>query len=281
MDSRDEEKALSLNCGIHRRMSIRSSPSSSPRSTTPHESPPCLPVNQTSPPETVVLGLWPYATSEQIQYYVRGYEELYPSAELLLLRYSTSYDQQIGDALDALTAAHEKRSPQAPPNVLLHLFSGCGAAQGCRLLRAYKIRTGQRLAVKAVIMDSAPKLIVPSLRSAKQSPALLLAFIYIMMTVVFIRLFSTINYWQFEQRCRQNRYDLNDTNLLPPDASKCYIFAEKDLMFSWHDSEAKVDEECIRDDISVKRTSIDDKGRWTSDQERYWLGIENVWTSGV
>ncbi|TKA75577.1 hypothetical protein B0A55_07934 [Friedmanniomyces simplex] len=232
-----------------------------------------------SSPETVVLGLWPYATGKQIQYYVQGYKSLYPDASLLLLEYSTSYDRQIGNALNALTTLDEKPSFNPAPKVLLHLFGGCGAAQGCRLLRAYKIRTGRRLTVRAVVMDSVPRLVVPSFRTATRSPQLLLAFLYILPMVVYIRAISTINYWQYDARCRQNRFDLNDQYLLPPEARKCYIFAEKDLMFSWNDSSIKDDdEESVRDDVSVNRTSIDDdKGKWTIDQERYWLGIENVW----
>ena len=260
-------------------MSVRSSPNSSPRSASPRESLLWSPTTASSPPDTVVLSLWPYATDEQIRYYIDGYEALYPDAQLLLLQYSTSYDRQIGDALDVLTAQTERRSEHAPPNVLMHLFGGCGAAQGCRLLRAYKIRTCQRLAVKAIVMDSVPKLVLPSMRGAARSPHLLLAFLYILLTVAYIRIFSTINYFGFEQRCRQNRHDLNDPSLLPKEARKCYIFEEKDLMFSWHDEGKQYDdEESFRDDITVKRTSIDEKGsRWTSNQERYWLGIENVW----
>ncbi|KAK1068064.1 hypothetical protein LTR12_005498 [Friedmanniomyces endolithicus] len=271
MDSHDEEKALRLNCAVHRRI---------PRSASPTETPTWSPTTMSSPPETVVLGLWPYATDEQIQFYKRGYAALYPDAALLLLEYSTSYDRQIGNALDALTTLDEKPTYNPAPKVLLHLFGGCGAAQGCHLLRAYKLRTNQRLAVRAVIMDSVPRLVVPSVRTATRSPQLLLAFLYILLTVVYIRVVSTINYWQYDARCRQNRHDLNDPYLLPHEARKCYIFAEKDLMFSWHDSPAQDDEECVRDDVLVKRTGIDEKGKWTSDQERYWLGIENVWDGG-
>jgi hypothetical protein len=238
------------------------------------------PTETSSPPETIVLGLWPYATVEQIDYYVQGYEALYPDARLLLLQYSRSYDQQVGDALDALTTMDEKKALSDRPSVLLHLFGGCGAAQGCRLLRAYRIRTNKRLAVKAVVMDSVPKLTVPTFHAARQSPQLLLAFLYILLTVIYVRLISTINFWQFERRCRQNRHDLNDPYLISPEAKKCYIFEESDLMFTWRDRLTKEhdDEESVRDDITVKRTSIDDKGqRWTGDQERYWLGIDNVW----
>ncbi|KAK5713302.1 hypothetical protein LTR17_017672 [Elasticomyces elasticus] len=262
MNPHDEEKALRLDTGVHRRMEPLS----------------WSPTTMSSPPETVVLGLWPYATTEQIQYYVQGYESLYPDASLLILEYSTSYDRRIGNALDALTTLDEKPTLNPAPKVLLHLFGGCGAAQGSHLLRAYRLRTGRRLAVRAVIMDSVPSLVVPSFRAATRSPQLLLAFLYILLTVVYIRVISTINYWQYDARCRQNRFDLNDPYLLPHEARKCYIFAEKDLMFSWHDNDVKADdEECVRDDVSVNRTSIDAKGKWTSDQERYWLGIENVW----
>ncbi|KAK0259110.1 hypothetical protein LTR35_018117 [Friedmanniomyces endolithicus] len=210
------------------------------------------------PPETDVLGLWPYATDEPVQFYKRGYAALYPDALLLLLEYSTIYDRQIGNALDVLTTLDEKFTYNLVPKVLLHLFGGYGAAQGCRLLRAYKLRTGQRLAVRAVISDSVPRLVVPSVRTATRSPQLLLSFLYILLTVIYIRVVFTINYWQ-----------------------KWYIFAEKDLMFSWHDSPAQDDEECVRDDVSVKRTNIDGKGTWTSDQERYWQGIENLWDGGA
>ncbi|KAK3674431.1 hypothetical protein LTR78_005517 [Recurvomyces mirabilis] len=257
MDSGDEEKALQLNCGLHRQ-----APSTAP--------------------DTIVLGLWPYATDEQTRYYVQGYEALYPDAQLLLLQYSTSYDKQLGDALDALTASQEKRALDAPPNVLLHLFSGCGAAQGCRLLRTYKIRTGQRLPVKAVVMDSLPALRVPTIHSIMASPYLVLSFLYTLLTMMFVRMIATLNYFHFEQRRRQNRHDLNNPFLIPPDARKCYIFEERDLMFSWHDStQDQADEECIRDDISVKRTSIDEKGRLTGDQTRYWTGIDNVWNGST
>ncbi|KAK4539551.1 hypothetical protein LTR36_010828 [Oleoguttula mirabilis] len=276
MGTQAEPMLPRINCEVHRRMSVRSSPASSPRTTSPELpwSPPAL----STPPQTIVLGLWPYATHEQIQYYVHGYEALYPSARLLLLRYSMSYDQQLGDALDALTTMDEKQPSLSSPNVLLHLFGGCGAAHGCRLLRAYKVRTGERLGVKAVVMDSVPKVAsLPSMQSAWSSPRLLLASLYVLMTVFYIRMLSTLTFWHFNRRCQQNRQDLNDTSLLPADARKCYIFSDKDLMFSWCDSSVVGDYEDERQDYSVKRNSVDEKGRWTGDQERYWLGIENVW----
>ncbi|KAI7349528.1 hypothetical protein KC354_g13197 [Hortaea werneckii] len=275
----DISSPLRIDCEVHRRMSVRSSPSPTPPTSSPEL--PWSPSLSASP-RTIVLGLWPYATHEQIQYYVQGYASLYPSANLLLLRYSRSYDEQLGNALDALTTINEKQNPDQTPDVLLHLFGGCGAAHGCRLLRAYKIRTGQKLGVKAIVLDSVPKVALPTLRASLQSPRLLFNAMFILMTVFYIRLLSTIAFWTFDRRCQQNRRDLNDPDLLPEDARKCYIFAEKDIMFTWQDTAGQDDdaddEEDERQDFAVKRTSIDEEGsRWTGDQERYWLGIENVW----
>ncbi|TKA30479.1 hypothetical protein B0A50_02707 [Salinomyces thailandicus] len=264
-----------INCEVHRRMSVRSSPASSPKASTPE-----LPWSPSLslPPQTIVLGLWPYATHEQIQYYVQGYASLYPTANLLLLRYSRLYDEQLGNALDALTTVDEKHSSDAAPGVLLHLFGGCGAAHGCRLLRAYKLRTRKVLGVKAIVLDSVPKVALPTLRASIMSPSLLFATMLTVMTVCYIRILSTIAFWSFDRRCQQNRRDLNDPDLLPEDARKCYIFSEKDIMFTWQDNAVNDNDEDERQDFAVKRTSIDEQGgRWTGDQERYWLGIENVW----
>jgi len=283
MEKHDEEKALRLNCdvqGMHRRASIRSTPSLSPRSTTPDRSLDS-PIEASSPPETIVLGLWPHATGEQIQYYIEGYESLYPTAHLHLLRYSTSYDQQIGSVLDAITPETETQWSPATPNVLLHLFGDAGAAQGCRLLRAYKLRNGRALAVKTVVMDSVPTPTAPSLHLSLRAPAAILAYASLCLTLTYLWLLSTLTFWHTERRARQTQRDLQDPFLLPADARKCYIFAAKDLMFTWCDSpvgeRASHDNGLERQEYAVKRSSIDEKGRWTGDQERYWLGIENAW----
>jgi len=226
-----------------------------------------------------VLGLWPYATGEQIQYYIQGYESLYPSAKLYLLHYSTSYDQQVGDVLNALTPETRRQLLHSTPNVLLHLFGEEGAAQGCRLLRAYKLRTGQALSVKAVVMDSVPASAVPSLQVSMRSPLRMLAYAYTMFMMTYYWLLAVLTFWHSERRAKQTQNDLNDPFLLPAEARKCYIFAAKDLMFTWCDSPSITNnsERLERLDHAVRRNSIDEKGRWTGDQERYWLGIENVW----
>lgn len=235
-------------------------------------SPPAL----STPPRVVILGLWPYATHEQIQYYVQGYEALYPSAQILLLRHSTNYDGHIASALDAITIMDEKSPLNPTLDVLMHLFGGGGAAQGCRLLRAYKVRTNQTLGVKAVVMDSVPRIVKPSWGTSLRSPPRVLAFVYAVLVALYIWILQSLSLC--ERRSRQNRRDLNDDFLLPQEAKKCYIFSENDLMFTWTGTPTTADaDEIERHDYAIKRKSIDESGKWTGDQERYWLGIEDVW----
>nr|POE93433.1 hypothetical protein CFP56_19445 [Quercus suber] len=256
--------------------STRSSPCSSPRSLSPKIESTWYAPDLSTPPQTVLLCLWPRATDDQIHYYARGYESLYPSAKVCLLRYSSSYDEQLRYTLDALTTSEEKHSDQS---ILLHLFGDDSAAQACRLLRTYRIRTGHTIGIEAVIMDSVPRLHIPTLRSAfrlsREIPTLLAA----LFVFAYYRLLWLIFFWQTEDRICQNRHDLNDPTLIPADATKCYIFTSSDLMFSWTDKFSRDDGELVRQDYAIRRSSIDEKGRWTGDQERYWLGIESAWNA--
>lgn len=260
---------------LHQRTpSVRSLSCSSPRSLSPASEPEWSYPTFSSPPQTVLLCLWPHATNDQIQHYIQGYESLYPSANLIPLRYSSSYDEKLRHTLDLLTVDQHEQPHQS---ILLHLFGDDSAAQACRLLRTYKIRTGEALGVKAVIMDSAPKLHIPTLRSAlrmsREVPVLLAA----LLMILFYNTVWALSFWHTPDSICQNHYDLNDASLIPADARKCYIFTASNLMFSWSDRAARDEGELVRQDYAIRRNSVDEKGRWTGDQERYWLGIESAW----
>ena len=272
MEPLSDPKVLRLNYNVYRRTSIRST-SSSTSPTLPTMSIPWSAPALSTPPQLVVLGLWPSATSEQIQYYTEGYAELYPAARLVLLHCSATLDRQVSKTLDALTAEPLRTTP----DILLHLFGEEGATHASRLLRAYQIRTGMPMAVNAVIMDSVPRLVIPSFRKAVQSPQQLLALVYLIILLIWRAASAILTFWHAGRRRRRNQIDLNNSVLVPRGVRKCYIFEEADLMFSWCNSPVGGDDEIERQDFTVKRSSVDDKGRRTGDQERYWLAIENVW----
>ena len=237
---------------------------------------PSTPVLETFlPPKTIILGLWPLARDEHINYYLEGYQALYPSARVILLRYSKSADQ-LAVALDSLTLDDEKLSFDSSPTVLLHLFGNAGAAQICHLLRAFKIQTGQALGVKATIMDTVPTVLFPSFDTSTRTPRKLLELIYLAIVVVMIRFWSVLAFWNSETASDKLRHDLNSADLLPANVAKCYVWPDRDVMSTWSLSKGD-DDECEQHDYAVRRNFVDCRGRWTGDQERYWMGIEDAW----
>lgn len=251
----------------------------SPRSPTSRASSPPFQQQHTgasSPPRTIILGLWPGARTEQIEYYVEGYASLYQSTKVLLLHHSRTSPRHIEDALTELTGDHKRASIQSSQDTLIHLFGDDAASQICRLLRGYRARTDRPLGVKATVLDSVPVVIAPNLSTLVTSPHRLLVFIYLTIIAIIWRLSSVLTLWFSEPLSSHVQRDLHDPQLLPPDARKCYIFPESDIMFAW-DRPAHAEEVCERRDFEVKRRRVDGRERWTGDQERYWLGIENAW----
>jgi len=229
-----------------------------------------------SPPHTVILGLWPGARQDQINYYVDGYQSLYPSAEIILLHHSCMSTQHIEKALERLCIGYEKVANPITQDILVHLFGDYAAVQVCRLLRAYRTRTNLTLAVKSIVLDSIPVMIAPSIHSYRMTPEQLLVSVYLTLLGIFWRLASVLAFWYSEPFNDQVQRDLHDPHLLPANTRKSYIFPERDVMWAW-DRPTDQEEVCERQEFGVKRWRVDQPHIWSGDQERYWLGIENAW----
>ena len=279
---------------VKRRTSSLCSTPSTPTSTSHSWSRPQTPQNEPlTPPDIVLLGLWPYATDEQIDFYLDGYNIIYPNANVVPIRHGRHHHDA---TLEILTRACEKPASEKQPQMLLHLFGNDGAAHVVDLLRSFRIRTGQTLPIQAVIMDSIPAMPVPSLNEAIESPQRLLILTYTTLWTMYIFLLSFLTLGHSDTASERLRSGLHDPTLVPSDARKVYIWAARDIMFSWKSSSsrsgvAKQDcvsngavvldnDECESYEYAVKRSTVDEKGRWTGNQERYWLGIENAWESG-
>ncbi|OQO11549.1 hypothetical protein B0A48_03276 [Cryoendolithus antarcticus] len=254
---------------------------------------PQSPIFKPASPDIVVLCLWPHATTSQIGFYTTGYTDLYPSAQVLALRSSWLPDFSNRDEiLDRLTATssekfptNEKDSPFSTPTVLLHLFGQPGAQNATSLLRAYRTRTQQPMNVRAIISDSEPSFSLSLPTTLPQS----LTFIHHMLLALLTLLSTLLNVFEpHTNSATRIRDDLADPLLVPEGVRRGFVFAERNLMFSWDDravrSESVEDDEdgeaVERRDYSVKRDCVDVRGRLTGDQERYWLGVEGVWEGG-
>lgn len=258
---------------VQRSNSVRSSISLDSHCSSIDCSPVSSPIEKpTEPPAFIILSLWPQATKAQIASYVDGYKTLYPNAQTLLLHNSWSASRPDMDSiLDTLTAAKEKPSLN-PEAVLLHLFGRSGATNACNLLRAYRLRTNSPMNIRAIVSDTEPSTLTST---TIKSPLDILLLIYLAILNIWTFIASLVMLWDDEASTNRIREDLTNPQLLPANTRKCFVFAHQDVMFSW--GEIGEDGQAARQEYKVKRKGVDACGRWTGDQERYWMSIEGVW----
>lgn len=234
----------------------------------------------TAPPHFVVLSLWPHATEFQISSYVEGYEDLYPSAKVLLLRSSwragsPDLDEVTTTLSNSFYDHNEKPTTSQP--ILLHLFGHTGALNACTLLRAYRARTTTLLDVRAIVSDTEPSLTFSDLTTTLHtSPT---QFLTLLLTLLLTFLTAAVSLFTYDDATHRIRADLTNPGLLPATVRKCFVFPAQEMMFSWCEAPGK-NGVAERREWSVKRTSVDAGGRWSGEKERYWLGVEGVWEGG-
>jgi hypothetical protein len=231
----------------------------------------------TAPPHYIVLCLWPHATSSQISSYVEGYEDLYPSSKVLLLRSSWRAGSPDLDAITTtLTDSLDEKHTASHP-VLLHLFGHTGALNACSLLRAFRARTTTVLDVRAIVSDTEPSVSFSDLYATLlSSPA---QFFFQLLALLLSFLTAAVSLFTYDDATNRIRADLTNPGILPSTVRKCFVFPAQEMMFSWCDTPGK-NGIAERREWSVKRTSVDARGRWSGEKERYWLGVEGVWEGG-
>jgi hypothetical protein len=243
------------------------------------------PKSITSPPHYVVLSLWPHATESQISSYVEGYEDLYPSTKVLLLRSSwRGSSPDLDSILYTITGSLEEKSEKPTSTstttshpVLLHLFGHTGALNACTLLRAYRARTTTVLDVRAIVSDIEPSLDFSDLYTTLlSSPS---NFFSLLLALLLSFLTAAVALFTYDDATHRIRADLTNPGLLPASVRKCFVFPAQEMMFSWCEAPGK-NGVAERREWSVKRTSVDARGRWSGEKERYWLGVEGVWEGG-
>lgn len=259
-------------------------------------SPVSSPTTSSPPPEIILLALWPHATDSQIDYYVQSYAYLFPSSRVLLLRHAhRQSSKEINAALAELThisSDFEKNASYTSfekpgthqPQILLHFFGAKAAKQLTRLLRAYQLaNAGQNLNAKTIILDSEPSTTLPTRKCLKRSPSkACLSMLKTILSVVGTCGLSLIyqNYTSTSDSTPQLPAESNA--LLPAEAGRCYVASAQDKMFYYRYSSRDGKEtasSCEKREFEVVRSAVGGKpGRqWTRNEERYWMGIEEVW----
>ncbi|KAI1075588.1 hypothetical protein F5B20DRAFT_594933 [Whalleya microplaca] len=231
-----------------------------------------------SGPSMIILALWPSVSRRQIEHYAKDYSILYPAARVGLVFKSSIFSFPLSDSpieYDNLTWVTDPNTakplyPSGDDSVLLHIFGKTAAVSACSMLRSYYDRTGKALNIKVVVFDAAP---IPTkldlINTILQSDYLFTSTCY--QTMLYMDWARRL-WFEYSAGIEQT---LGDEHLVPSSARRCYVCPATDTMLSW--KEGVGDSPSHRQEFHVNRQAVDHL-RWNSHRERYWAGIECVWS---
>ena len=206
------------------------------------------PPNHLPSSPTILLHTWMNASPSNIQFYVRKWRSLLPTARIFL---------SLGTVPNMVYVSSERQKRdleiiisllRAEPNSPLyaHLFSNAGAHSLCVLLRAFKETSTNKttlLPLKGIIFDSTPSqwsyesgsagMLYEAARFPVVFRLLAIAAIHVLLSIVVIQhvLFKTPN------TISQLQADLNNESLVIRGVPRLYIYSEEDKLVKWNDVE--------------------------------------------
>ncbi|KAL8925713.1 MAG: hypothetical protein Q9172_002104 [Xanthocarpia lactea] len=243
----------------------------------------------TKEPSLILLTAWMNASPRHVAKYTTGYQRLFPTSRILIIVTSTAHflyqsdSQRIKDLEPALSIVKDL---QPKEKMLLHCFSNGGAAATWQLARTHRERTGRTLPVAKAIFDSAPGTQGYEASLAAFSMGLpnspLAWYVGSGLLRVLLRVWFAYKYVEGgEHIVNTVRRGLNDTDLLPTEATRLYVYSSVDKLIKWEDVEAHAkDAECKGYRAQTLRyLESSHCGHLMQDEKRYWNAVTALWDS--
>jgi hypothetical protein len=273
-----------------RRLSPKVSLYTPPQSTTSTGSP--------LDPTTILLCSWMNAAPKHIEYYVKTYQKLFPSARIILSTMNTieflfqSEAKRRADVKEAVSAI--LAPDQAKERLFVHALSNGGAKRMYAVAGAYQALTGKPLPAKAFLLDSAPGIPrfrrdIHALKVPVEKLPLYLWLPYMTVTLAVVSaVYVAVNWmpkWFWRDLVWSPTYGTNDFRFVPKDCVRGYIYSKEDLAMDWKDIEkhAAVAE---NKGYTVVKKLVEGaehvqlfKGK--DGEKGYWDFVERLWDMGV
>lgn len=205
-------------------------------------------------PTTIIFTAWMNAAPKHIDYYMRTYKLIYPSARIIFTRISTvqflftteaTRRRQIAPVVDALLSfesahGHEKE------RIVFHSISNGGAKRAYGIAGLYLQRTGRVLPVKSFLFDSAPG--IPQFRRDMHALTVPLrgmnpvvaAPLYVLFFVSVSAVYVCVNWlpkWVWGELVWKPTILSNDFGFFAKEGVRGYVYSEEDLSIDWMDVE--------------------------------------------
>lgn len=252
--------------------------------------------DESSGPKVIVLCTWMAAQPTHITKYITGYQALYSSSQILLIRAESvdmifrSYKVLQQRLQPALSVIQSSCSPDPPrPEILLHCFSNGGSVQSLALMEAYRTSTGHAFPLHATVLDSCPgkgtfrlsylAVAAPFDRSPfyVRMPAKFMVFAamcaYFLMMIVLRR----------ENPVMKGRRYMNDQELVN-ETERVYIYSDADAMVLWQEVEDHA-RESKEQGFRVAMERFEGSGHVSHVRigggKRYWEIVQRHWKNAA
>jgi hypothetical protein len=271
----------------------------SPGSTSEHDSEP-NPTNSQPPPSLILLLSWTGAVDKHISRYTNSYKNLFPSTPILLVttspadflfRSSKQKQSRLDPAVDYIQDMHSQEPGKGNKSmrILMHAFSEGGSNKACELAERYKSRTGNRLLISALFLDSTPgkpryrRLCKGLACSYTSNPILRLMVIGIVSLPLGLKWIMYFTVFDYERNpISKTSKELLEHEYLDP-TNQCYLYCLGDEIVASQDIKKHV-EQC-----KAKFSSEQYRGKSVEDHKyegshvnltqdtSYWDDIERTW----
>lgn len=253
-------------------------------------------------PTTIIFSAWMNALPKHIDYYVRTYKRLYPSARIIFIRISTiqflftsetTRRKQIKAVVDALLA-FENENGKEKERLIVHSISNGGAKRSYGVAGLYLERTGRTLPMKVFLTDCAPG--IPKFRRDMHALTVPLqkmnifykAPIYALLLVSVSLVYVCVNWLPYSvwgELVWRPTFLFNDKRFLGDDVLRGYVYSKEDLSIDWKDVEAHA-RKAEEVGYMVEKKLVEGAGHaqlWKGKggEEDYWSWIQRLYEMGL
>lgn len=249
-----------------------------------------------STPKVVVLCTWMNARPVHIKKYIVGYQALFPTSKIILIRSATpdivyrstaTLQARIEPAVAVIRAACAQEPSH--PEILLHAFSNGGSHQSITLLRTYLSATGHMFPIHTKILDSCPgrghfgrSYMALSEPFARQP--IYLRFPGSMAVFLILCLFGVLVFLlRIENPIETIRRGLNDGKIIR-ETKRVYIYSDVDPMVHWQEVEDHAADAGMKG-YTVQLQKFEGSGHAAHVRvgggERYWRIVKDLWTQSA
>ncbi|KAI1262328.1 hypothetical protein F5Y18DRAFT_398023 [Xylariaceae sp. FL1019] len=256
--------------------------------------------SESSAPKLILFAAWMDAQDVHINKYITHYQTIYPSATILLVKFSVKEAvfapvavQKVRPALlylwSVMTAAGGLSAAPERPEILVHVFSNGGCTSMRHIYVGFKKMFGRPFPLHTMIFDSCPG----QHKLATSYNALIDGFpkgIFRIITVPFvIFLILALSLWYTSLNClagedflAKNLRVLNDRKLVDQ-TNRCYIYGKADIMVDWRHIESHANA-AISKGFLVRQERFDESphvAHMRADRERYWQIVNDTWEKAI